>query len=165
MTQIKIKALYRSRGHSYKGRHGLGSVVQEMEACERFDLVAGAGIVGDRYFNHKPDFKGQITFFDWAVYQEVMEHFRLPSLAPSAFRRNALIAGIDLNSLIGKTFTIGGVTYSGSEEAAPCYWMNEACADGVHKFLKGKGGLRCRVKSAGPLFLGTQDLSLLPASA
>ena len=158
--KIELKHLYRSTGHSYKGRHGLGALDYKMEECDQFELVASSGIVGDRYFDFKPDFKGQITFFDWAVFEEVRKEFLLPDLCPSSFRRNALIAGVDLNSLIGKTFSINGVTYSGSEEAAPCYWMNEACADGVHEFLKGKGGLRCRILNDGILPLGNSQFSL-----
>jgi len=159
--EIELLKLYRSPGHSYKGRHGLESLDVGMELSERFELVAGSGIVGDRYFDFKPDFKGQITFFDWEVYLEVKQEFSLPDLSPAAFRRNALSSGVDLNSLIGKTFTINGVSYTGSEEAAPCYWMDEACADGVHEFLKGKGGLRCRILNDGALPLGTQELSIL----
>lgn len=155
---IKIKELFRSTGHSYKGRHGLGALDFKIESCETFDLVAGSGIVGDRYFNHKPDFKGQITFFDQAVYLEVKAKFDLPDLHPSAFRRNVLIEGVDLNSLIGEKFSINGVEFSGSEEAAPCYWMNEACAEGVHEFIKGKGGLRCRVHNNGKLSKGEFSL-------
>lgn len=157
---INIKALYRSSGHSYKGRAGLGSLDYAIEECEEFDLVAGSGIIGDRFFDHKPDFKGQITFFDWAVYEEVQKKFDLPDLHPSAFRRNALTRGIDLNSLIGKKFTINGVEYSGSEEAAPCFWMNEACAEGVHEFLMGKGGLRCRIHNDGQLGLGEYEIDV-----
>lgn len=157
---ITVHALYRAPGHSYKGRHGLGSVENPIEECERFELVAGSGIMGDRYFNHKPDFKGQITFFDQAVYEEVMQEFGVAELHPSAFRRNVLVSGIDLNSLIGKTFSLNGVRFSGSEEAAPCYWMNEACAEGVHQFLMGKGGLRCRILDDGELPLGQHELTL-----
>jgi len=158
--EVEIKALYRSFGHSYKGRAGLGALDYEIEECEEFSLVAGSGIMGDRYFDHKPDFKGQITFFDWDVYERVKEQFKLPSLHSSAFRRNALIAGVDLNSLIGKNFIINGVEYSGSEEAAPCFWMNEACAEGVHDFLKGHGGLRCRIHNSGNLRLEEYELSV-----
>jgi len=136
---VDIKALYRSTGHSYKGRAGMGSVPYEIESCESFELVAG-------------------SFFDWAVYEEVKTQFDLPELEASAFRRNALISGVDLNSLIGKEFSINGVTYSGSEEAAPCFWMNEACAEGVHEYLMGKGGLRCRIHNDGSLGLGSVGL-------
>ena len=157
---IDIKGLYRSTGHSYKGRAGLGSLDYKIEECLQFDLVAGSGIIGDRFFDHKPDFKGQITFFDWAVYERVKQEFNLPELHSSAFRRNALISGIDLNSLIGKTFTINGVEYSGSEEASPCFWMDEACAEGVHEFLKGIGGLRCRIHNNGSLTLGEHEITV-----
>ncbi len=157
---VDIKALYRSSGHSYKGRAGKGSVPYEIESLEKLELVAGSGIVGDRFFDYKPDFKGQITFFDAEVYKEVMAEFNLPDLVASAFRRNVLISGFDLNSLIGKNFAINGVEYSGSEEAAPCFWMNEACAEGVHEFLMGKGGLRCRIINDGCLALGEQELNL-----
>jgi len=159
MHQINIHALYRSSGHSYKGRAGKGSLSYEVETCETFDLVAGSGIIGDRFYDYKPDFKGQITFFDWAVYEEVQRKFNLPDLHPSAFRRNVMVSGIDLNSLIGQRFSINGIEFSGSEEAAPCFWMDEAAADGVHQHLMGKGGLRCRIHTDGTLPTGVHDLS------
>jgi MOSC domain-containing protein YiiM len=71
-----------------------------------------------------------------------------------------VLSGIDLNSLIGKRFSIGGVVFEGSEEAAPCYWMNEACAPGVHEFLKGRGGLRARIRTGGVLRKGSAELVL-----
>lgn len=155
---IEIKELYSAPAHAYKGRHGKGSLSVPMESCESFSLVAGSGISGDRYFNYKPDFKGQITFFCWEVYEEVQRAFTLPDLTPDVFRRNALVKGMDLNALIGKTFTLQGVTFVGVEEAAPCYWMNEAAAEGVHEFLMGKGGLRCRILNDGDLRLGEGEL-------
>lgn len=157
---VEVKALYLSPAHAYKGRHGKGSLDNPMEEVEAFSLISGSGIEGDRYFNFKPDFKGQITFFSWEVYEEVKKVFSLPSLPPHSFRRNALVGGVDLNALIGKTFSYQGVTYKGVEEAAPCYWMDEACAEGVWEFLKGKGGLRCRILNDGDLKLGKSTLTL-----
>ena len=66
-----------------------------------------------------------------------------------------------LNKLIGKDFTLGVIELSGSEEAKPCYWMDEACAPGVEKFLRGFGGLRCRIKTSGSLTKGIQPLRIL----
>ena len=83
-------------------------------------------------------------------------------LAPIAFRRNVLTKGASLQELIGKSFSIQGVEFSGVEEAAPCYWMNEACAEGVHDYLKGKGGLRARITKGGELKRGSSSLTLLP---
>ena len=41
----------------------------------------------------------------------------------------------------------------------PCYWMDEACAPGVENFLKGRGGLRCRILRGGVLEKGTFPLT------
>ena len=77
------------------------------------------------------------------------QEFNLPELCASAFRRNVVVSGLDLNALIGQRFEIGGLEFEGSEEAKPCYWMDQACALGVEEFLKGYGGLRCRVLKGG----------------
>ncbi len=71
-----------------------------------------------------------------------------------------VLSGADLNSLIGKEFRLGGIHLSGSEEARPCYWMDEACAPGTEEFLKGNGGLRCRILSSGVLRRGPNELTV-----
>lgn len=157
---IEIKHLYVSAGHNFVGRHGQEALSHGIEDREEIECVAGRGISGDRYFDHKEDYKGQITFFDMAVYQAVRERFGLPEMTPMAFRRNALVSGVDLNSLIGKRFTIGEVEFEGSEEAKPCYWMDQACAPGVEKFLRGQGGLRARIRHSGVLRRGPSELLL-----
>ncbi|WP_269522373.1 MOSC domain-containing protein [Coraliomargarita parva] len=148
---IRIKAIYISPGHDFKGRHGKGRLNHGIQLLDTAECVAGKGIEGDRYFDLKEDFKGQITFFDWAVYERIREQFALPELPPYAFRRNVLTSGVDLNSLIGKRFSIQGVEFEGSEESKPCYWMNQAVAPGAEDALKGFGGLRARILSSGTL--------------
>lgn len=148
---IKIKALYISKGHDFVGRHGKGRLDHGIEEVNTVECIAGAGLTGDRYFNHKDDFKGQVTFFDWAVYERIRNEFNRPDLEPWIFRRNVITEGIDLNTLIGQRFEIQGVHFEGSEESRPCYWMNEAVADGVEDALKGCGGLRARIVSSGNL--------------
>ncbi len=155
---VEILHLFVSPGHDFKGRHGLGSLDHGVVSLEELECVAGSGVRGDRYFDFKEDYKGQITFFSAEVYEAVKEQFGLPELAPSAFRRNVMVRGVDLNGLIGKRFEIGGVVFEGSEEAAPCYWMDEACAEGVEEFLKGKGGLRARIREGGVLRKGSWEL-------
>ena len=152
---IKIKALYISKGHDFVGRHGKGRLDHGIEEVNTVECIAGAGLTGDRYFNHKDDFKGQVTFFDWAVYERIRNEFNRPDLEPWIFRRNVITGGIDLNTLIGQRFEIQGVHFEGSEESRPCYWMNEAVADGVEDALKGCGGLRARILSSGNLSVGS----------
>ena len=148
---MKIKALYISHGHDFKGRHGKGRLDHGVEQVASVECVAGRGLMGDRYFDYKENFKGQITFFDWAVYERIQAHFNLQALDPACFRRNVLIQGVDLNTLVGKRFTLQGVEFEGSEECAPCYWMDEAIAPGAEALMKGHGGLRARIVSDGML--------------
>ncbi|MEN8843074.1 MAG: MOSC domain-containing protein [Lentimonas sp.] len=146
-----IKAIYISSGHDFVGRHGKGRLDHGIESVDSIECLAGRGIVGDRYLDHKEDFKGQITFFDWAVYEFISDNFNLPELAPEKFRRNVLVEGADLNSLIGQKFTLQGIDFQGIEECRPCYWMDEAVNPGVHEALKGHGGLRAKILTDGIL--------------
>ena len=155
---VEIHHLYVSPGHDFRGRHGKEALRHEVEDRDEIECVAGRGIRGDRYFDFKEDFKGQITFFDAAVYEALKEKLNLPDLEASAFRRNVVMKGVDLNSLIGKRFRIGAVEFEGSEEAAPCYWMDRVCTDGAEEFLKDKGGLRARIRAGGMLKRGEAEL-------
>ena len=157
--KVEVEHLFVSPGHNYYGRHGKGSEDHEIVDCDEIELVAGRGIRGDRFFDYKEDYKGQVTLFDGATYMAVKEEFDLPHLSPSAFRRNVIVEGVDLNQLIGKSFLLGDLELSGSEEAKPCYWMDEACAPGVEEFLKGRGGLRCRIVRGGVLEKGSFPLT------
>jgi len=156
----EVTHLFISPGHNYIGRHGKGSEDYEILDREEISLVADRGVEDDRFFDYEEDYKGQVTLFDHATYERVMSEFELPDLQPSAFRRNVVVAGVDLNDLIGRSFRLGEVELSGSEEAKPCYWMDEACAPGVEKFLRGSGGLRCRITAGGKLTKGTLTLEL-----
>ena len=154
-TVIKVEAIYISTGHDFVGRHGKGRLDHGIEKVASVSCVAGAGLVGDRYFNHKEDYKGQITFFDSKVHEQISNDFDVPDLDPAQYRRNVITSGVDLNELIGERFTIQGIEFEGSEECRPCYWMDESVKPGVHEALKGYGGLRARILSSGQLVTET----------
>ncbi|MBT8037989.1 MAG: molybdenum cofactor biosysynthesis protein [Verrucomicrobiae bacterium] len=158
---VTLKHLFISPGHNYYGRHGMGSLDHPIEEVERIECVAGSGIVGDRFFDYQPDYKGQITLFDGAVYERVRDEIVQGELHPMAFRRNVVVQGVDLNALIDQRFSLGELELTGSCECAPCYWMDEACAPGTHEFLKGRGGLRARIVKGGVLTLGECQLEVL----
>lgn len=115
------------------------------------ECVAGKGLVGDRFFGYKEDYKGQVTFFAHEVYERMCEQFQLVGVSPSVFRRNVITKGVDLNTLIGQEFEIQGVRFLGTQESAPCHWMNQAFAEGAEEALKGYGGLRAKILSDGVL--------------
>ena len=156
--KVALEHLFISPGHDFYGRHEKGRMNHGITDCDRIECVAGSGIRGDRFFDYKEDFKGQITFFSAGVFREVKERFDLPGLEAGAFRRNVIIDGVDLNEFIGCRFRIGEAEFEGTEEAKPCYWMDEACAPGVEEFLRGNGGLRCRIRQSGMLKKGAEEL-------
>lgn len=115
------------------------------------ECLAGRGIRGDRYLDFKDDYKGQITFFSLDVFDELCVALGIHDCSPAAARRNVITRGIDLNEFIGKEFEIQGVRFYGTQESAPCYWMDRVLAPGAQVFLKGNGGLRARILSEGKL--------------
>ena len=50
-----------------------------------------------------------------------------------------------------KKFTVQGIDFLGTQEAAPCYWMNGAVAPGAEDAMKGRGGLRAKILTSGVL--------------
>ncbi len=148
---MRIRQLYISPKHVYVGHHGREPGSTPMQRVDSVQCVAGRGLEGDRYFDHREDFKGQVTFFSLAIYESLCGEFERYDLDPSVFRRNVIVSDIDLNGLIGEEFEVQGVRFSGSEEASPCYWMNRAFAEGAEKALRGNGGLRARILSDGTL--------------
>ncbi|CAM3109911.1 MOSC domain-containing protein [Rariglobus hedericola] len=149
---IRIEHLYVSPGHNYFGHHGQPAGEHPILSVSEIECVAGHGIRGDRYFDYKPDYKGQITFFAAEIYDELCATF-LPLAGthpePSAFRRNVITRGIDLNTLIGQQFTIQGITFLGTAECSPCHWMDQAFAPRAHAALKDHGGLRAKILTDG----------------
>ncbi len=160
MQPARIHHLFTSEGHNFFGRHGQPSENHEIVEHEAIELVAGKGVKGDRFFDWKEDYKGQITFIELELIADIRRHAENPDLPASAFRRNVVVSGIDLNKLIGVTFELGGIRFEGIEECKPCYWMDEACGKlGTEEIMKGRGGLRCRILDDGMLKVGVCELN------
>lgn len=152
----RLLHIYISSGHDYWGKQGQGRFQSGITEVAEVECVAGQGLRGDRYFGFRPDFKGQVTFFDIAVVEEVRHHFKLARLPASVFRRNLIVRGADLQRWLGKRFLFQGVEFEGSQECKPCHWMDRAIAPGGEDFLKGKfrGGLRAKIITDGVLRVG-----------
>ena len=148
-TALTLHRIFVSEGHSYFGRHGKGSLKLPVREVGEIECVAGRGLRGDRFFDHQQDYKGQVTLFSREVFTELCRALDLPDTSPAALRRNLLVSGGDLNELIGREFELQGVRLAGAEECRPCYWMDEALAPGAEAWLRGRGGLRCRILSDG----------------
>jgi len=148
---FEVEGILISSGHDFRGRHGMGRLENEIKALDEVECVAGRGLAGDRYFDFKEDFKGQVTFFSVEVLEELREKYG--EVDATVLRRNVLVRGADLEGLVGKKFSVQGVVFEGSEECKPCYWMDQAVGEGAENFLKGRcrGGLRARILTDGKL--------------
>lgn len=147
----RIRHILISEGHNYVGHHGMPPGTHAMRDMRSVCCVAGQGIVGDRFFGHRTDFKGQLTLFAWEVLGLLRRELQVPDLKPEALRRNVVVEGLDLNALVGTRFALQSLELEGVEECRPCYWMEQAVCAGAEAWLKGRGGLRCRILRGGEL--------------
>jgi MOSC domain-containing protein YiiM len=150
-VSVKIRHIYISPGHNFFGRNGQPPREHPANEVQQVECVAGKGLVGDRFFGFKEDYKGQVTFFAQEVYEALCREFSVNDKPPSVFRRNVITEGVDLNSLVGKEFEVQGIHFRGMAECNPCHWMNHAFAEGAERFLHARGGLRAKVLSNGIL--------------
>lgn len=148
---VEILHLYTSPAHNYFGHKGRAPDQFATLEVESIECVADHGIKGDRFFDYRDSYKGQITFFAEEVYAALCEAVGVHDKPPSVVRRNAITRGVDLNTLIGTEFEVQGVRFSGMEECRPCFWMDQAVGPGAENFLKGRGGLRARILTDGEL--------------
>ncbi|MBP9903379.1 MAG: molybdenum cofactor biosysynthesis protein [Verrucomicrobia bacterium] len=151
---LRVEHLFISPGHNFFGHHGQSAGEYPIVPADQIECVAGRGIRGDRFFDYKENYKGQITFFAMEVLETLRDELNLPEVQPQATRRNAFIRGADLPALIGQQFEIKGVRFEGVEESRPCHWMNSALGPGAEEWLRGRAGLRCRILSDGILVRG-----------
>lgn len=148
---MKLIHIFISPEHNYFGHHGQPPGKAPLIRQERAEVVAGKGIVGDRFFGWKEDYAGQVTFFSLEAHDALCAQLGIRDRGPDVYRRNLIVSGADLNALIGREFELQGLRFLGMAEAKPCYWMNEAFGPGAEEALRGHGGLRARVLTGGSL--------------
>jgi hypothetical protein len=146
---IRVHHLFISPGHNYFGHHDQPPGQHPLLERDAVECVAGRGIRGDRFFDFRERYKGQITFFSMEVLEALRRELNLPHAQPAATRRNAAVSGVDLNSLIGAEFEVQGLRFLGTEECRPCHWMDAALGPGAERWLAGRGGLRARILTDG----------------
>jgi MOSC domain-containing protein YiiM len=165
MSEPCLLHLYVSPGHNFFGRHGLTPGTHPTEERSEVGCEAGRGLVGDRFYRHQPDYKGQITFFASEVFVAMSEALGIHDRSPAVLRRNILTSGLDLTALGNAEFALQGVRFRGMGECKPCHWMDEAFGPGAEAWLRGRGGLRAKILSHGVLRPGLARLEIFPAPA
>lgn len=148
---MKVRQLFISPGHNFFGRHEQPPGNHPTVEVAEIDCVAGRGIRGDRFFDFKADYKGQVTFFSQEIFAALCAELKLTGKSPGASRRNIVVDGVDLNTLVGTEFQVQGVRFRGTAECSPCHWMDSAFGPGAEHFLQRRGGLRAQILTDGKL--------------
>ena len=151
--EIKIHHIFTSPQHNYFTREKFHVGSAPSIEHDSFLLEQNRGLKGDRFeFSKYP-----ITLFSLEVAKEVCSSLEL-ELNLKLFRRNIIVSGVHLNSLIGKQFKIGEVEFKGLAHCAPCTWMNAVMKKGAYAQMRGRGGLRVEVLTSGKISLGHTEL-------
>ena len=148
---MQLRHLYISPGHNFFGHHGKPAGNHPTMEVDAVECVAGRGLTGDRFFDFKADYKGQVTFFAHEVFEQLQRELGVFDREPAVLRRNLITEGVDLNTLIGREFEVQGIRFLGTAECTPCYWMDRVFGPGTEAFLKGRGGLRAKILTSGTL--------------
>ena len=87
---MKICQLFISPGHNYFDHHGQPAGENPLVEGGEVECVAGSGLVGDRVFDFKENYKGQITFFSSEVFEEICRQLGATGKSPGVTRRNVI---------------------------------------------------------------------------
>jgi MOSC domain-containing protein YiiM len=137
------------------GLYVAGGAGEPVQARPAVDVVAGVGVVGDRYATgtgHWSDPRWpdqQLTL----VESEVAEAL---GVAPERLRRNIVTRGVALGELIGARVRIGSVELHGVRVCDPCAYLEQLTGRaGLARDLgRAGGGLRAAVVGDGRITVG-----------
>jgi MOSC domain-containing protein YiiM len=117
-------------------------------------LRAGRGLANDRYFFADGAAPGEALTLIAAEALEGLAAETGIALSGAESRRQILTRGVDLNALVGREFSVGGVRCRGVELCEPCNHLQSLTAPGVLRGLAHRGGLRADVLTDGEIAVG-----------
>ena len=124
-------------------------------SVDRARAVAGAGLVGNRYyFEHGAAPPGRAVTLIAAEGLEAFVEETGISVTAAETRRNVLTRGVDVNALVGKRFRVGDVECVGVELCEPCAHLQSMTKPGVLKGLVHRAGLNADVLNDGDIAVG-----------
>lgn len=140
---------------------------ESMVPLTKADIVAGEGIVGDRYAlgigafsKTKPKIR-HISLIALEGIEDANRQLIAKQHTPFSAgdtRRNLVISGIsadELNALVGRIFYLGGLAFKGTELCEPCQRpANLLKRPDFMSAFEGRGGLRAEALESGTLSNG-----------
>ncbi len=132
-----------------------------MRGTAALELVAGAGIVGDRYmigietgfYSAKPEDGRQVTLFEIEALEAIARDYGI-SLSPDEHRRNVTVQGVPLNHLVGRRIRLGCTLLEATRLSLPCKHIEEILGKPVFNPMVHRSGLNCRILEGGEVRVG-----------
>lgn len=143
----------------------------EMEELAEAQLIAGRGIVGDRYYlgtgtySPKPDVR-EVTLIEVEVLEAMAKgEPKIPGFkaefAPEDHRRNLTTRGVPLGHLVGKRFRVGDTILQAARMNFPCKYIEELLGiPGLYEGLLNRSGLNCAIEVGGVIRPGDPILPM-----
>jgi MOSC domain-containing protein YiiM len=128
-----------------------------MLSVPEITVVAGAGIVGDRYCGAEQRHPGQNLTLIEAEEIEAFNARNGSAIALTGPRRNVVTRDVRLNSLVDREFSIGAIRLRGIQLCEPCGTLaNHLAVTGLSKArvvseFTHRAGLRVDVLTSGPI--------------
>jgi MOSC domain-containing protein YiiM len=118
--------------------------------------VAGRGLEGDRYFDsnageHDP--ADEVTLIEAEGLAQARADHGL-DLDPGEHRRNIVVEGLDLLSLVGQTIQVGEAEVTVMADNPPCRYLQDMVGKPVLRHLRHKGGVRGQIATGGLVRVG-----------
>ena len=140
----------------------IGSEAQNpLHYVETAEVIAGSGIIGDRYYYgkgtfNKPQLSQQVREISILPFATLAEcNSRLGSnLDFLDLRRNLIIEDFDYDLLKGRTFTIGTAQLRIVRTCPPCRYLSRLLGEDMMQGLKYIGGYRATIVQSGIIRIG-----------
>ena len=129
-----------------------------MQRVDEVRALADRGLEGDRYLERTGYWTGvdecQVTLIQAEALDEI-EANRHVSVANGEHRRNIVTRGVDLRSLAGRRFRIGGALFEYDRPRPPCRYIESITEPGMTRALAARrGGICVRVLETGTITAG-----------
>jgi MOSC domain-containing protein YiiM len=127
---------------------------QPMREVTEVEAIVTRGLAGDRTAERsRAGSRCQVTFIQ-AEHLAAMRALLEREVSPLQTRRNVVVSGLNLASLKGHTFRIGGAIFEMTGDCHPCTAMESALGPGGYNAMRGMGGITAVVLESGRIAVG-----------
>ena len=155
---VAVVGLLASPAHRYDGRPAGPVPEQDDDRRQEIEVRAGYGVAGDRYAGRAAHRDAQLTVLAAEAVEALAAELGTGPLDPLLTRRTVVLRGAEVEALRGVEFSldsgVGEVRLRGGRPANPCAWLDIALAQGAHRGMRGRAGVRCAALTGGVLRLG-----------